>query len=583
MREGDELVVDFAGYAVDAELGVEGEGHIEHRRTGREGEQLPLGGKDDNLCGEEVEFEGVEEVDSVGRGVVEDVLDCLEPDVELTLLLVLPYLVFPMGGKALFGYLVHAARANLHLYPVAVGAHKGDVERLVAVGFGICNPVAGAVGMRAVEVGEGRIELETHLLFGHPFRRVENYAHGVEIVDLLEGNMLGVHLAPYRVDRFEARLGLVLQPHSVEALENRRGEVVVDHLAAGLALGNEAGDALIFPGVLIFEAQILQLGLYGEETEAVGEGGVDIEGLAGNLILLVGGHRAEGAHVVEAVGHLDEHHSDVLAHGEEEFAEILGLCRSLVAKDTARNLGQTLDYAGNLTSEVLLYVLDGIFGVLDDIVEQRGAYRRGAEAYLLRGNLGHGYGVDDIRLARAAPDALVGLLGETEGTLDDLYLLAVVAREVAVEQIPELLLDMGIFLLGSKIIFLHCGLRGWWFRGMLCTIVSEIFVAVGELGIVDHLLDSLLLGFGADEEDVVGVGDDIVLQTLHDHELFGTLDGEDVAVALVGEDVAVLSDVGIAVAGRVVIERAPCSEVVPAEADTLDVDILGLLHNGVVD
>jgi hypothetical protein len=59
-------------------------------------------------------------------------------------------------------------------------------------------------------------------------------------------------------------------------------------------------------------------------------------------------------------------------------------------------------------------------------MKQCGADRRGAESDLLRGYLGHGYGMEYVGLSGAAPHTLVGKLGKVERALDYLYLLAVV-------------------------------------------------------------------------------------------------------------------------------------------------------------
>ena len=77
--------------------------------------------------------------------------------------------------------------------------------------------------------------------------------------------------------------------------------------------------------MVILETQVLELGLDGIQAQAVGQRGIDVERLAGNLVLLVGGHGREGAHVVKAVGHLDEHDAHVFGHGEKQLAEVLGL------------------------------------------------------------------------------------------------------------------------------------------------------------------------------------------------------------------------------------------------------------------
>ena len=45
----------------------------------------------------------------------------------------------------------------------------------------------------------------------------------------------------------------------------------------------------------------------------------------------------------------------------------------------------------------------------------------------------------------------------------------------------------------------------------------KIFVEIGYPDIVDHLLDPLLLGFGADEKHIAGIGHNIVFQAVGHH------------------------------------------------------------------
>ena len=199
--------------------------------------------------------------------------------------------------------------------------------------------------------------------------------------------------------------------------------------------------------MLVLETEVFKLRLDGEEAEAVGEGSVDIKCLAGNLIALVWCHAAEGAHIVEAVGHLDEHHADILAHGEEELAEILGLYRGAVAENAARDFGEPVDELRNLRAKMLLDVVYGIVGVFHHIMEQSRADTRRAEAYLARGYAGHGDRVHDIRFARTAAHTLVGLLGKLKCTLDDFDFLAVVAVEITGKELVESTLYHFFFLL----------------------------------------------------------------------------------------------------------------------------------------
>ena len=198
--------------------------------------------------------------------------------------------------------------------------------------------------------------------------------------------------------------------------------------------------------MFVFEGEVFEFGFDGKESQPVSQGGVDVECLARNLVLLAGEHGAEGAHVVQAVGHLDENDPDILRHGEQQPPEVLGLGRGLVAEDTARNFGQSVDNRGYLLAEVVLDVLDGVLGVLDYIVEQRGAYRGGAQPNLLAHDAGHGNGVEYVGLARTTAYALVGLFGKFECTLDDLYFLAVIGVEIPVEQFLEFVFDELLFV-----------------------------------------------------------------------------------------------------------------------------------------
>ena len=52
------------------------------------------------------------------------------------------FFIFPVCGKALFGYIIHPLAAYLHFYPLAFVAHQSYVKCLIAVGFRMAYPVA---------------------------------------------------------------------------------------------------------------------------------------------------------------------------------------------------------------------------------------------------------------------------------------------------------------------------------------------------------------------------------------------------------------------------------------------------------
>ena len=156
VAQGYELMVHLGADAVGAEEGVDAEGEIEGRAAGGHGLNLALWREDEYLAGKEVQLDGVEEVHGVGLWVVKNFLDGAQPLVQLGLVLgvllflVVALLVFPVGGQSLFGNLVHAVRAYLHLYPVSLFRHQRDVQCLIAVGLGVVEPVAQTVGVTLV-------------------------------------------------------------------------------------------------------------------------------------------------------------------------------------------------------------------------------------------------------------------------------------------------------------------------------------------------------------------------------------------------------------------------------------------------
>ena len=154
---------------------------------------------------------------------------------------------------------------------------------------------------------------------------------------------------------------------------------------------------------------------------------------------------------MKPVCHLDEDNTDVLAHRQQQLAEVLGLCRGAVAEDTARDFCQPLDNLRHLVAEVGAYVLYSVLGVLDYVVQQGRANRRRAQAYFLAGDFGHRDGVQYVGLARTAAYAGVGVLGKAEGAFDHLHLLAVVAGEIPVEHVAECVVNHAVLLGGGQI------------------------------------------------------------------------------------------------------------------------------------
>ena len=223
-------------------------------------------------------------------------------------------------------------------------------------------------------------------------------------------------------------------------------------LALLALLRDEALDLLVLARMQRRERQVLELPLDRVDAEAVCDRRVDLQRLARLIELLLLRQRAERAHVVQAIGELDQDDAHVARHRHDHLAVVLGL--RLVARGE-RDLGQlrdAVDEARDLLAEALLDLVERRRRVLDRVVQQRGAERLGVEQHP-GADPRDANRVDDELLARAA--ALVGvvLAGEDERLLDaravdlDERVLGVLLddREQVAEQ-PLALSELGLRL-----------------------------------------------------------------------------------------------------------------------------------------
>ena len=244
------------------------------------------------------------------------------------------------------------------------------MERAVAVGFRIADPVAQAVGVHLVEVGDFAVDVEANALFIGLVVTFEYDTRRIVVIHLVERYMLRFHLLPNRVVRLDACLELVFQAQSLQALIDGSGESS-ENLLIMWRVGNDLLlNRLVVFGVLVFETEVFKFGLNGKQSQAMRQGGIDVERFACNLVLLGWWHRLERAHIVQSVGHLDKNHANIVAHSEQQLAEILGLCRSLRTENTAGDFGQTVNNLRNLLAKHRLDVLGGVFRIFHHIVQK---------------------------------------------------------------------------------------------------------------------------------------------------------------------------------------------------------------------
>ena len=394
---GHQASVDAGPDAGVAHLGVDGVGEVQRCGTVGEDDHVALRGEDVDLVVLEVALEVGHELGRV-RGLGLPVQDLVQPDDVVGGRLLL---VGPVGGHAQLGPLVHLLGADLELDRLAARAHDRGVQRLVEVELGQGDVVLEPARHRlphAVDAAQGGVAV---------LHRGHDHPDADEVEDVVEGAAAD-HLLVDAPEVLRAAGDVGLDPHLRQALGDlalHLGEVEVPLGGPGVDQVVDLGEALRVQGG---ESEVLQLLLDLLDAEAVGQRGVDVEGLLGDAQLLLGRHGGQGAHVVQAVGQLDHEDPQVVGHGHEHLAHggrLLGLAGLELQ---ALQLGDPVDDGGHLGAELLLQLGERDPGVLDGVVQQGGGDGGVVQAEV-GGDLGHGDGVGDVGVARLALLALVGL------------------------------------------------------------------------------------------------------------------------------------------------------------------------------
>ena len=408
--EGHQAAVDPRPDAGVAHLGVDRVGEVDRRGPGGEGDDLALGREDEDLVLLEVDLQVVHELVGIRRLQL-PVDDPVEPG-DVGHRAGVAVLVLPVGGHALLGAGVHLVGADLHLEGLALRPHHRRVQRLVEVELRHGHVVLEAP-LHGLPGGVDRAERGVAVL-----HRVDDHPDADEVEDVVELAALHDHLL---VDGVE-----VLRPAGDLGVDAQLGQALADlleHLgevevALGAAHGHHVVDLGVALGVERGEREVLELLAHLLHAEAVGQGGVDVDRLAGRALLLPRRHRRDRAHVVEPVGQLDDEDPQVLGHRHEHLAHRGRLLGLLGVELDPVELRDPVDDRGDVAPEVLLEVLDRDPGVLHRVVEEGGGHRDVVEPEVGH-DPGHGQRVLDVGLPRPAGLAPVGLGRQEVGPGDE--------------------------------------------------------------------------------------------------------------------------------------------------------------------
>ena len=392
-------------------------GKVQRRGAPGQRDHVALGREHEHLVREQVDLGQLAELAGIAH-VALPVQDAPEP-AQLLIQLVFvgaALLVPPVGGNAVLRGAVHLEGADLHLEGLALVDH-GGVQRLVHVRLGHGDVVLEA----ARNLGPHGVHYAQHevaVLLG-----VDQNAQRDQIVDLVEGLVLGLHLLVDGVEVLGPAGDLGLDAGLAQPRAQLLGHVGDQALALLALHAHQPHQLLVALGIDVAQRQILQLPLDGVHAHAVGQRRVDVQRLPGDgnlaLRLLV----LQRAHVVQAVGQLDQHHADVLGHGQEHLAQGLRLGLLPGGEVQLTQLGHAVHQQLDLLTELLA---DGLLGhavhVLHAVVQE--ARRDGGRVQHQVGeDHRHRAGMAEVGLARLALLMLVGLLRVLVGTAHQIHVV----------------------------------------------------------------------------------------------------------------------------------------------------------------
>ena len=147
----------------------------------------------------------------------------------------------------------------------------------------------------------------------------------------------------------------MLDPRRDLVLEQRRGQLLLDLLQEFLLVAARALQRALEHAIALrierAEAEVFELELDVVEAEALGDRRVDVERLARDGAPARRRHRIDGAHVVRAVGELDQDDAQVAHHREQHLAEALGLRLLAALELDLVELGDGVDELGDVGAE----------------------------------------------------------------------------------------------------------------------------------------------------------------------------------------------------------------------------------------
>ena len=175
------------------------------------------------------------------------------------------------------------------------------------------------------------------------------------------------------------------------------------------------------------EAEILQFTSDLTHAQTVGDGRENFQSLLCDLLLAVRLEVLQSPHIVQPVGQFDEHHPNVVDHGQHHLAEVLRLLLLASGKVDLADLGDALHDVRDLFAELLADVNDRHGRVHRDRIHLHfGKHQRNFQR------------MDEIRLTRRPALPFMNLQRVVVGFLDERQIILRTVLLHALHQLAEL-------------------------------------------------------------------------------------------------------------------------------------------------
>ncbi|RMN46324.1 hypothetical protein ALQ59_05621 [Pseudomonas syringae pv. apii] len=422
--------VDATGNAAVADIGMHCIGKIHCRGAFGQLHDPALGRENVDLVREQVDLDALDELQGVARALLhfQHALDPLPgAGVSALGLLVITGFVQPVRSDAVIGHLFHFACANLDFDRYAVHAEQRGMQRLVAVGLGDRDVILESAGQRLVQI----MYSAQHAITGIDL--VDDDAERVNVHDLVEGPALAAHLLVDAVEVFLPPADVAFDAIHRKAMAQGLFDLVDQLLAIAPGALDRLVDSRGAHRVHGLETQVFKFDAHTVHAQPIGDGGIDFEGFLGDAAALFTGQDFQCAHVVQAVGELDQNHADVPRHGHGHFLEVFGLSFGFGLEvhlgQFADPVDQFRDGFAKLRAERFL----GNTGVFDDVMQHRSHQALMVHVHVSK-DIGHRKRMGDVGFTAATALAIVGLFGVEIRSADQIDL---VLTEVGRQSVGE--------------------------------------------------------------------------------------------------------------------------------------------------